>query len=70
MTVLGEQIDHHVKEEEGDMFSKAKKAKVDTEALGATMLKRKITLMEKMGMNDNEDAKDDEKAKSTGTAKR
>ena len=34
VTVLGEQIDHHVKEEEGDMFPKARKAKLDTEALG------------------------------------
>jgi hemerythrin superfamily protein len=71
VTVLGEQIDHHVKEEEGNMFPKAKNAKVDTEALGATMLKRKIALMEKMGMNDDENARDDAKAaKSTGTAKR
>jgi hemerythrin superfamily protein len=55
VTVLGEQIDHHVKEEEGDMFPKARKAKVDTEALGATMLKRKNALITELGPSEAED---------------
>jgi hemerythrin superfamily protein len=69
VTVLGEQIDHHVKEEEGNMFPKAKKAKVDTEALGATMLKRKMALMEKMGLGADDDS-EDEDAKPSRAAKR
>ena len=41
VTVLGEQIDHHVEEEEGDMFPKAKKVQVDLEQLGALMAARR-----------------------------
>jgi hypothetical protein len=50
VTVLGEQINHHVQEEEGDMFVKAKKAKVDTAELGVEMAERKQSLMAKMGV--------------------
>ena len=52
VTVLGEQIDHHVKEEEGDMFVKAKAAKLDGAALGAKMAQRKTELMKEFEGDD------------------
>ena len=58
VTVLGEQIDHHVKEEEGDMFVKAKKSKVDTRALGEQMARRKTELMAEFAGSTDEDEND------------
>ena len=42
--VLSEQIEHHVKEEEGEMFPKVRKTKLDLHALGMQMAERKQEL--------------------------
>ena len=56
MTVLGEEIDHHVEEEEGNMFKQVRKAKMDTAALGEAMLEMKRQLAPNMDQRETAEA--------------
>ena len=61
VTVLGEYVNHHIEEEQNEMFPKGKEAEIDMESLGARILARKEELKaERAEEDDDAETEEDE----------
>jgi hemerythrin superfamily protein len=54
-TVLGESVNHHIREEQNEMFPKVRKTKLDLNALGEQMAQRKAELESQISPGDGAD---------------
>jgi hemerythrin-like domain-containing protein len=68
--VLGEYVNHHITEEQNEMFPKLKKAQLDWDALAAEMQQRKHELQEELGLGASEDSEETEADEDEGSKER
>jgi len=69
-TVLGEYVNHHIEEEQDQMFPKMKKGDVDWDELAQQMQQRKQALQEEMGLGGGEDEQTEEEERAGKPAAR
>jgi len=68
--VLGEYVNHHITEEQNEMFPKLKKAELDWDALAAEMQQRKHEVQEELGLGAAEETEEAETDADEGSKER